>query len=78
MKALINHINRINLKRSLFGADPLDLTYNIVEVREALEAMGDPAALSADGEYSRAETERRTNEWLDAITQLNEYEKEIA
>jgi len=77
MKALVQHIDRINLKRSLFGADPLDLTHDIVEIREALEAMGDPAALSADGEYSRAETERRTNEWIDAITQLKEYEKEL-
>ena len=78
MKALINHIDQINFKRSLIGFDPLDLTADIVDIRHMLEAMGDPAALSGDGEYNRAETERRTNEWLDAITQLNEYEKELA
>jgi len=78
MKELTQYIDQINFKRSLFGKAPVELTNDIVEIRETIEGEGQPAQLSGDGEYSIDETARRTNFWLDAITQLNEYEKELA
>jgi len=77
MKALTSYLDFINLKRSLFGEDPLDLYNDFAEVSRTIEILGSPEVLSGNGEYGRAETERRTNNWIDAMYELEEIEKEL-
>jgi len=77
-KALSSYIDQVNYRRSLFGSAPLDVYYDHVELREVIYSLGDPAILSGDGEYTREETERRTNEWIDAITELDWIGVELA
>ena len=77
MKALVRYMDEINYRRSLFGKAPLDPYADYAEVRIEVEALGDPALLSGDGEYTRAETQRRTDEWLDAMQELNHIEAEL-
>lgn len=77
MKALVRYMDEINHRRSLFGKAPFDLYADYAEVRAEIEALGSPEILSHDGEYTRAETESRTNEWLDAIRELDSIEAEL-
>jgi len=78
MTALTRYMDFINFRRSfVFGQPPLDVYADYVEVRQEVEAMGTPEILSGDGEYSIDVTAHRTNEWLDAITELNEIEQEL-
>jgi len=77
MKALVSYMDRINAHLAIFGEAPLDPYRDYAEVRRAVEVLGSPEILSMDGELSRAETEHRTNEWLDAIMELNAIEQEL-
>ena len=77
MKELTQYIDQINFKRSLFGASPLDIYSDYVEVSEQIELLGSPEILSMDVELSREEVEQRTNMWLDAMAQLKEIEQEL-
>ena len=78
MTALIRYLDSINHRRSLFGRRRvLDLYDDYAEVRIEIEALGSPEILSGDGEYTREETEARTNEWIDAMLALDEIEKEL-
>ena len=77
MKALTGYMDRINAHLAIFGEAPLDPYRDYAEVRRAVEVLGSPEILSMDGELSRAETEHRTNEWLDAIMELNAIEQEL-
>ena len=71
MTALDRYMDFINFRRGfLFDLPPLDPYRDYVEVRSEVEAMGTPENLSMDGELNRAETEHRTNEWLDAMQEL--------
>jgi len=77
-KALANYIDRINIRRSLFGGrPPLDVYDDYVELRTEIEALGSPEILAGDGEYTREETQRRTDEWIDAMVELDNIEKEL-
>lgn len=78
-KALAIYIDQINYRRSFFsGCAPLDVYYDHAELRELIYSLGDPAILSGDGEYTREETESRTNEWIDAMTELDWIGVELA
>lgn len=77
MTALTRYLDEINLRRSLFGRAPLDPYADYWEVRIEVEALGSPEILAGDGEYSRAETQRRTDEWIDAMLALDEIGEEL-
>jgi hypothetical protein len=77
MKALISYLDFINLRRSLFGQDPLDLYNDYAEVRRTVENLGSPELLSGNGEYPLEESRRRTDNWLDAMAELDNIEKEL-
>lgn len=69
-KPLAAYIDRINVQRALFGRAPLDVFDDYVELKGELDLLGSPEILAGDGEYSREEVERRTQEWNDAVTEL--------
>ena len=78
MTALDRYMDLINFRRGfLFDLPPLDPYCDYAEVRSAVEAMGSPENLSMDGELTRAETEDRTNDWIDAMVALDEIEREL-
>jgi len=76
-RALVNYVDFINYRRSLFGHEPWDVYDNYAELREEIDVLGDPEILSGDGEYSRAETQRRTDDWLDAMAELDRIGQEL-
>ena len=69
-KSLAGYIDHINLRRAMLGRPTLDVFDNYFELQEELNILGTPEALSANGEYSQKEVERRTEEWNDASTEL--------
>lgn len=77
MKALNSYLDFINLRRSLFGQDPLDLYNDYAEIRAKIENLGSPEILSGNGEYPLEESRRRTDNWLDAMAELDSIEKEL-
>jgi len=77
VKALTHYIDHINLRRAMLGRAPLDAYADYAELRAEIEALGSPEILAGDGEYTRKETEDRTNDWIDAIQELNRIEAEV-
>ena len=77
MTALTRYTDHINLRRAMLGRAPLDVYSDYVELRMEIEALGSPEILAGDGEYSRAETEARTNDWIDAMRELDRIEQEL-
>lgn len=77
MKALTRYLDQINAHLAVFGRSPLDPYADYVELRRAVEVLGSPEILSKDGTLSREETESRTNEWIDAMAELDSIEAEL-
>lgn len=77
MKALTRYTDHINLRRAMLGRAPLDVYNDYVELRAEIEALGSPEILSGDGEYSVEETRQRTNDWIDAMLELDKIEQEL-
>jgi hypothetical protein len=77
MKALTRYMDHINLRRAMLGRAPLDVYSDYVELRMEIEALGSPEILSGDGEYPLAESRRRTDEWIDAMRELDRIEQEL-
>ena len=77
MKALTRYMDHINLRRAMLGRTPLDVYADYVELRAEIEALGSPEILGGDGEYSRAETQQRTDNWIDAMRELDKIEQEL-
>jgi len=69
-------MDKFNAKRKLFDMKELMLPNDLAEIRMMMEVEGSPEILSMDGEISREAVEKRTNFWIDAMTQLNAYEEE--
>lgn len=77
MKALVHYLDEINAHLAVFGRAPLDPYADYVELRCAVEVLGSTEILSKDGTLSREETESRTNEWIDAMRELDKIEAEL-
>ena len=77
MKALTRYMDYINLRRVMLGRAPLNLYNDYVELRAEIEAMGSPEILGGDGEYSVEETRQRTNDWIDAMLELDRIGEEL-
>jgi hypothetical protein len=77
MKALNSYLIEINYHRGRLGLGILDLYNDYAGVREIVEEMGSPEILSGNGEYPLEETRRRTDNWLDAMAELDNIEKEL-
>lgn len=73
---LQGYLDRFNHMRELFDLPNLVLENDLPEIRAMMEAEGDPATLSGDGEYSREIVENRAKIWYNAMNQLDAFEKE--
>lgn len=76
MKALNNHIERMNGLRKIFGQPPIQLPLNqssVDLIAQSIDCQLSPENLSCDGELSRSETTKRAKHLHNALNDLTAY-----